>query len=303
VIWIALTRLPESRGPGRVEPLDWRGAILATLGLGAFVFGLVRAGSHAFGDPVTASALAGGVVLLGSFLFVEGRLGRDPGSEGAAMMPLRLFTAPTFAGVNLLTLFLYAGLSMATFVLPFTLIDRHGYSVTAAAGAMLPFVIVMFTLSRWAGQLRDRYGARLPLVVGPLIAAAGFGLMARVAADGRYVAAVLPAILVMSAGIAVTVAPLTTTVMAAVDDDHAGVASGINNAIARLASLLAVALAGIVSAGAFADALDRAAVVAAILAVMGAITAAVLVERGPPRVAGASSSASFAPQGVDRIRS
>ncbi len=276
VVWIAVTQLPESGDRDRSARLDWSGAVLAVSGLGALVFGLVRAGSEGLGDGRAAGALLCGGALLAMFVLVERRIER---SHGAAMMPLGLFGSRTFTGVNLLTIFLYSGLALATFVLPFTLIERHGYSAVGAASALLPFVIVMFLLSRRAGRLLDRYGPRLPLVAGPLVAAAGFGLMTRIAADGAYLTTVFPAIVVMSTGMAIAVAPLTATVMAAVDDRHAGLASGINNAVARLAFLLAIALAGLVSADTFANALDRTAMLSAGLAALGAVAAAVLVER------------------------
>ena len=287
VVWIAATRLPESGGEERFGRLDWRGALLATMGLGALVFGLVRGGSHGLGNPVAVGAAVTGALLLAAFVVVERRLDLAAGSNEAdqAMLPLNLFSSTTFVGANLLTVFLYGALAIAMFVLPFTLIERHGYSVVAAASALLPFVVVMFLLSRWAGQLMDRYGARPPLVAGPLVAAAGYVLMSRVALGGDYLTAVLPAVVVMSVGMAVSVTPLTTTVMTSVDDRHAGIASGINNAVSRLASLLAVALVGLLSAGAFAAALDRVAFAAAGLSVLAAASAAALIRPRAPDAA------------------
>jgi predicted MFS family arabinose efflux permease len=168
---------------------------------------------------------------------------------------------------------------MVFFVLPFTLIERHGYSVVQASGGLLPFVLVMFAVSPWAGRFADRNGARLPLVAGPLIVAAGYLLMMRVAGDGDYLAAVLPAVMAMSVGMSVSVAPLTTTVMTAVDARHAGLASGVNNAVSRLASLLAIAVIGVLSSGRFATALGRAAAVSAALAALGAVSSALLLRR------------------------
>ncbi len=277
VVLIATLRLPESGGDDKAARQDWVGAALAAAGLGALVFGLVRAGGDAAADRLSIGATAIGAVVLFAFVLFERYLDRD--GQSHAMMPLRLFASPTFSGVNLLTLFLYAALAIVLFVLPFTLIDRHHYSVVAAATSMLPFVIVMFTLSHWAGTLVDRYGPRLPLIAGPLVAAAGYLLMTRVAGDGGYLTSVLPAVLVMSTGMAVSVAPLTTTVMAAVDARHAGVASGINNAVARLASVLAVALVGLLASDGFATALGRASRLAAALAVVGAVCTALLVGR------------------------
>ena len=281
-VWIAATRLQESGGRDRSSALDWRGACLATGGLASLVFGLVHAGSHGLDAPLSAASCATGVVLLVAFVLVERRLEQRSG-PGAAMMPLSLFSSRAFAGTNVLTVFLYAALSMVFFVLPFALIERHGYSVVQASTAMLPFVLVMFVFSRWAGRLADRHGPRLPLVVGPLIVAGGYLLMMRVAGDGRYLAAVLPAVITMSVGMAITVAPLTATVMAAVDARHSGVASGINNAVSRLASLLAVAIVGVLSSGQFATALGRTAVVASVLAVLGAASSAILLRSNSDR--------------------
>ena len=275
-VWIAVTRLTETGGRDRGCALDWRGACLATGGLAALVFGLVHAGSHGLGNPRSVVTCAIGAVLLVAFVVLELRLEKRSGA-GAAMMPLSLFSSPAFAGTNVLTVFLYAALSMVFFVLPFTLIERHAYSIVQASTAMLPFVLVMFVISPWSGRLGDRHGPRLPLVVGPLIVAGGYLLMMRVAEDGRYLASVLPGVITMSVGMAISVAPLTMTVMAAVDARHSGVASGINNAVSRLASLLAVAIVGLLSAGQFATALARTAAVAAVLAVLGAASSAILL--------------------------
>ena len=173
-------------------------------------------------------------------------------------MPLGLFRSPTFAGANLLTLFLYAALGGLLFFLPFNLIQVQGYTATAAGAALLPFVLVMFLLSRWAGGLVEGYGSKLPLVVGPVIAAAGFALFALPDAEaGSYWTSFFPAVIVMSVGMATSVAPLTTTVMDTVEERHAGVASGINNAVSRTAALLAVAVFGVLMLNAFDSSLDE----------------------------------------------
>jgi predicted MFS family arabinose efflux permease len=174
----------------------------------------------------------------------------------APMMPLALFRSRMFAGVNALTLLLYAGLGGAFFFLPFLFIQVHGFSATLAGVAFLPFTIIMAVLSRWSGGLIDRFGARLPLMVGPAIAALGFALLATLGGVDSYGALLIPMI-VLGLGMAVTVAPLTTSVINAVPERQAGVASGINNAVASLASLLAVAILGAIALEVHNRALDR----------------------------------------------
>jgi len=165
------------------------------------------------------------------------------------------------------------------FVLPFNLIDVRHFSLVQASSALLPFVLVMFAVSRWAGGLLDRYGARLPLTVGPTMAAVGFVLFASLRAPD-YVSGVLPAVMVLSLGMGITVAPLTATVMSSAGEENAGVASGINNAVSRVATLVSVACVGlVVSDGRFGAGLPRVAWVAAGLAVIGALCAATFVER------------------------
>ncbi len=174
------------------------------------------------------------------------------------MMPLGLFNSKTFTGANLLTLFLYAALGGILFFLPFNLIQVQNYSATEAGAALVPFVLTMFLLSRFANGLIDRFGAKLPLVVGPVIAGIGFALFSLAPADsGNYWRDLFPAIVVMSLEMAGSVAPLTTTVMGAVEERHAGIASGINNAVSRTSSLLAIAVFGIVMLMTFNYYLDK----------------------------------------------
>lgn len=252
VLLISWFRVPESLDDEAAKSrFDWYGPIFATIGLGGIVLGLVESNSRGFSDILVIASMAIGVVALAAFVFAEDK-------EKHPMMPLGLFTSKVFTGANLLTLFLYAGLSALMFFLPFDLIQIQGYSPTAAGAALLPFVITMFVLSRWAGGLVDHYGSRLPLTIGPLIAAGGFALFALPGADSQgYWTSFFPAVMVMSVGMSIAVAPLTTTVMGAVDERHAGIASGINNAVSRTAGLLAVAVFGVIMVGVFSRGLER----------------------------------------------
>jgi MFS family permease len=184
-----------------------------------------------------------------SFVLVE-RRAPEP------MMPLDLFRSRNFSGANLLTLLLYAGLGGALYFLPFTLIQVHGYSATAAGSAFLPFVVITFLMSRWAGGLVTRYGAKLPLMIGPSIAAVGFLLFALPGTGGSYWTTFFPAVVVQGLGMSLVIAPLTTTAMNSVEGQHSGLASGVNNAVSRTAGLLAIAVLGIFVFMAFSSGLD-----------------------------------------------
>src|SRR5438105_1153464 len=222
--------------------IDWLGTILITIALGATTYSLIE-------RVIMPAAIA--LVAFIAFIIVE-RKTDDP------IVPLSLFRSRTFTGANFLTLLLYGALSAATFLLPFNLIQVQHYSPAKAGAAFLPFVATMSLLSRWTGALADRIGPRLPLIVGPILAGVGFVLMARPAIGGSYWTTFFPAILTLGIGMAITVAPLTTTVMTSIDDErHAGAASGINNTIARAAGLLAIACFGAIAVTIFARSLDE----------------------------------------------
>ena len=247
---ITFWQVPESRGEIRTRRLDWPGSLLVTVGLGLIVFALLESSSHGWRGGWVVGGLAAGVVALVLFVVVESR-------SAAPVLPLELFRLRNFSGANLLTLFLYAGLGGAMFFLPLNLIQVQGYSATAAGSALLPFILLFSFLSRWAGGLVDRWGPKKPLVVGPLIVGLAFVLLALPGQGGSYLATFFPGIVLLGLGMAMSAAPLTTVVMTSVGADRSGVASGVNNAVARVAALLAIAIFGVVMLNAFNIALDR----------------------------------------------
>jgi EmrB/QacA subfamily drug resistance transporter len=263
VVAVASARVPESTGvtEGR---LDLAGALLASAGLALTTYGLI--------EEMAVVAVVG-VAVLAAFLLVEARTANP-------MLPLGLFRSRQFSGANAMTLAVYAALSGATFLLVLELQVALGYSALEAGAALIPVTLLMLFLSSRAGALAQRIGPRLPMTIGPLLVAGGLLLFARIDAGRSYADGVLPGAIVFGLGLALTVAPLTATIMAAADEEHLGSASGINNAVARLAGLLAVALlptiVGLDTAGA-ASALDSgvddAMVVCAALSVLGGLIA------------------------------
>jgi EmrB/QacA subfamily drug resistance transporter len=230
--------------------VDWIGAILAALGLGALVYGLIQSSQVGVNNRSVVMALAAGIIVLILFLFVESRLSQP-------MLPLKLFRSRTFAGTNLLTFLLYAALGGTLFFLPLNLIQVQGYSPTSAGAVLLPFIVIMSFLSRWSGGLVVHYGPKLPLVAGPVITAVGYLLLLLPEIGGDYWTNFFLPMVVLGLGMAITVAPLTTTVMSSIGQNRAGIASGVNNAVARTASLVAIAVFGVAMLQVFKTNLDR----------------------------------------------
>jgi EmrB/QacA subfamily drug resistance transporter len=247
---LAITRahVPESRDP-EARRMDFPGAALAAVGLGGVVFGLLESSRVGLGDPLVTGALIIGVVALASFLVVESR-SREP------MVPLSLFRSRNFAGANAFTLLMYFALIGTMFFLPFNLIWVQGYSATVAGAAIVPAIVLMAFFSRYTGGLTDRYGARLPLVVGPAIAAVGFVLFAVPGIGGSYWTTFFPAAVVLGIGLSILVPAVTTAALSSVDIRHEGLASAINNAFSQTAGLLAVAVLGVLMYVSFGSSLD-----------------------------------------------
>jgi EmrB/QacA subfamily drug resistance transporter len=238
VLAVLRWRVQETRASDDHERLDIAGSVLVTLALGLLVVALLESPAHGWGNPWMVGMMIGSVIGFALFVRVEQRA-RFP------IVPFKLFRSGDFFGANALTLLMYAALGATFFFLPLVLIQVHGYSATGAGAAMLPMIILLSVFSRWSGALVARYGARRPLIAGPLIGGIGYTLFALPGSGGSYWRTFFPAAVVLGIGLTLTVAPLTTTVMSAVDERHAGTASGVNNAVSRVAGLLAIAALGI----------------------------------------------------------
>jgi len=232
--WAALRHVPDIAPTRGAHGLDIAGSVTAALGLGGVIYALIEGPGH--GWPVTALlAACAGAALLGVFILLEAR-------QRAPMLPLTLFHSRTFSGANLTTLVVYFALGGATFLVVLALQQQLGYSALAAGAALLPITLMLLLLSPPVGRLAGHIGARPLMTAGPMLAGVGLALLTRLQHGGDYLTTVLPGILVLGLGLALTVGPLTAVVLGAVEDRYAGVASGVNNAVARIAGLLAVAL-------------------------------------------------------------
>lgn len=239
VLTMLFLRVPESRRVLSSGRVDWAGGVLATLGLGGILFGLIESSDYGFGSALVIAPLVLGALALVCFVIVEAR-------EESPMMPPGLFRSATFTGANVATLFMYGALGGVFFFLPFALIQVYGYTATEAGASLLPIILIIFVLSRWAGGLTDKYGARVLFAAGTIVAAAGYLSLALLNGDGSFFSTIFPGISLVGLGLALSIAPLTTAVMNAVEVEYSGTASGINNAVARMAGLLTIALLGIV---------------------------------------------------------
>jgi MFS family permease len=240
-VWVVVRHVPESRQPGELGPLDLRGPILAALGFGGVIYALIEGPSRGWTTAPIVASLAAGIVFLGAFFLNEKR-------HPAPVLPLSLFRTRQFVGANGATFVIYAALGAVTFLLVLQLQDALNYSPLEAGVALMPLTLILLSLSSASGKLSDRIGPRIPMTVGPLIAATGMALFVRVLPGASYVSGVLPGALLFGLGMVLTVPALTTTAMGSVEPARAGVASAVNNDVARIGSLIAVAVVPTVAA-------------------------------------------------------
>ena len=251
VVWVSVRHVPETRDPGATGRLDWSGAVLAAVGLAGVVYALTDGPAEGWTSPPILATGLGGVAALVAFVLWERRTSNP-------MLPLDIFASRQFTAANLVTFVIYGALSASLFLLPIQLQRVAGYSPLASGVALVPVTVLLLLLSARAGRLATRIGPRLPMTVGPLLVAAGFALFTRIGPAASYLTDVLPGSLVYGFGLVLTVAPLTSTVLAAAPAEHAGIASAVNNDVARTAGLLAVAVLPVVAGISGADALEPA---------------------------------------------
>jgi EmrB/QacA subfamily drug resistance transporter len=285
VVVIAARHVPETKSPGPVPKLDVRGAACISGGLAGITYGLIQASTYGWGSVQVLAPLAAGVVLFGLFILVEA-------TEPAPMLPLSVFASRQFSAANAVTFVVYAALGGLLFLVPTVLQVVRGYSPLEAGTALLPVTFIMLVLSSRSGALAARIGPRLQMTAGPIVIAASFLLFTRIGGAGDYWTAVLPAVVTFGFGVAIMVAPLTSTALAAAPADHAGIASAVNNDVARAAGLVAVAvlpaLAGIsgesyLHPALLAHGFRNAALIATVFCAAGGVLAAVTI-RNPGRV-------------------
>jgi EmrB/QacA subfamily drug resistance transporter len=288
VLAIAARHVPESKAPGPVPKLDLRGAVCISGALAGITYGLIGASSSGWASPQVLIPLVLGLALLGLFLIVEAR-------EAEPMLPLVVFRSRQFSAANAVTFVVYAALGGVIFLVPVVLQDVRGYSPLQAGVSLLPVTVIMLVLSARSGALAAKIGPRLQMTAGPLVIAVGLLLMTRLSGPGNYFTAVLPGVLVFGFGLAINVAPLTATALAAAPAEHAGVASAVNNDVARAAGLIAVAVLP-VAAGITGDAYLHpvllahgfrvASVIAAVFCAAGGVLAAITISNPGKQGAG-----------------
>ena len=249
-LFLTFWRVPESRGELAKCKIDYWGALLATVGLGGLIYGFIESAVLGFTNPLVYGSIIVGLISLIAFVIVESRV-------EAPMMPLKLFRSKTFSGTNIVTFLMYAPMAGVIFFLPFVMIQIFDYSVTGAGASFMPIIILLFLFSRWSGGLVDKYGAKIPLALGNIIQGIGYVLFALLGGGGSYFYTFFPGMVVLGAGLALSVAPLTTAVMNAVDTAFSGTASGINNAISRMSGLVAIAILGIIMLFLFSSGMDN----------------------------------------------
>ena len=286
VIWLTLRYVPVRSGEATSAraTLDWIGSLLAVLGLGGVIFALIEGPTRGWSETIVWMSGMGGAVCLILFVLYEARH-EDP------MLPLRFFRVRRFTGANAVTVFVYFVLSAVFFLLTLELQKVMGYSALEAGASGMPVTILLLFLSPYAGRLADRIGPRVPMTLGPLIAAVGVAMLSPVGEGTSYWTGILPGLFVFGIGLGLTVAPLTSTALGALDDAHAGIASGVNNAIGRIAQLLGIPLlplaAGIsgieeIAGAEFTEGFARAMWIGAALLVVGAVLAWTLLAGTPP---------------------